>query len=261
MRVGSRRFSIPLWALCLYLVTVSCMLLLGRWQLNRAEVKVVMQQTAEQSAVAQPVSILDIQDFDDAAKRYQKVSVSGVYLPDRHFLWDNRTNNGRAGFEVVSILRLANGKLVLVNRGWIPMGASREKLPGVALPESVSDVVVTLEGFVSAPSRGFSGGEAIERAGQWPALLQYLDYPAIEKQMGEPVLPVLIQVQALEPDSSDPLVLTPRPEWYTPNWHPSASGPAKHYSYAFQWFAMAAALTVLLFVVNRRKQQEVLIDE
>ncbi|MFK7890851.1 MAG: SURF1 family protein [Granulosicoccus sp.] len=254
MRVGSRRFSIPLWALCLYLVTVSCMLLLGRWQLNRAEVKVNMQQAVEQSAAAKPVSILDIQNFDDAAARYQKVSVSGEYLPDRHFLWDNRTHKSRAGFEVISMLRLESGKLALVNRGWVPLGASRENLPNVDLPEDVSDVV-TLEGFLSTPSKGLSSGEAIELAGQWPGLLQYLDYPAIERQTGEPVLPVLVQAQAVWPGSSEPVVLTPRPEWYTPNWHPSASGPAKHYSYAFQWFAMAAALTILLFVVNRQKQQ------
>ena len=44
------------------------------------------------------------------------------------------------------------------------------------------------------------------------------------------------------------------PLWFVANWQPAASGPEKHYSYAFQWFAMAVGLTVLFVVVNSSRR-------
>ena len=255
MRILDRQFSPRLWAVVLYLSVLLCMLWLGNWQLQRAALKVSLQESAESARDAAPVPLLDIADLEHAAARYQRVSLQGRYDAQRQFLWDNRTHQGRAGFEVLVPLRLADGRWVLVNRGWIAPGASRQQLPDVQLPKSASQVAISIDGLLSRPSKGFASGPAVVSVGSWPRLLQYFDYEAIGTALGEPILPVVVQVQTLDTDAVGVTVLTSRPEWLTANWQPAASGPAKHYSYAFQWFAMAAALTILFFVVNIRTRE------
>jgi len=255
MRIASRQFSPKLWAVLLYVAVLSCMLWLGNWQLERAALKVSLQQAAVAAQTTDAVPLQSIKDIDAAASAYQRVSVTGRYDPVRQFLWDNRIHNSQAGFEVISLLKLETGQWVLVNRGWITPGASRQQLPEVALTEEVVKATITLEGLASQPSQGFASGPAVVAREQWPQLLQYFDYQQITEAVGEPVLPVVVQAQALAIDGKSVDVPSPRPEWLQANWQPAASGPATHYSYAFQWFAMALALTIIFLVVNIRKDE------
>lgn len=250
MRLFNRQFSPKLWAVLLYLCVLSCMLWLGSWQLQRAALKISLQESAELARDAAATPIADIDDIMKAAASYQRVSLQGRYDAERQFLWDNRTHKGNAGFEVLVPLKLANGQSVLVNRGWIAPGASRQQLPAVELPQSVMQETIVIDGFLSRPSQGFASGPAVALAQTWPKVLQYFDYDAISVELGEPILPVVVQAQAVDTDAVSVSVLTSRSEWLTANWQPAASGPAKHYSYAFQWFAMAFSLTILFFVVN-----------
>lgn len=253
MRIGNRQFSPKSWAVLLYLVVLACMLYLGSWQVNRAALKVTMQAASEQASLTAAVPITQLTDLLSSAASYTRVSVSGEYDVGRQFLWDNRTHKGQAGFEVITPLKLEAGSWVLINRGWIAPGVSRADLPDVALPEGVT--TVSIEALLSRPSKGFASGEAIPDEGPWPRLLQFFDYEAIAAVLGEPVLPVVVQVQALATSGDEVMVYTPRPEWLKANWQPAASGPAKHYSYAFQWFAMAFALTLIFIFVNTHKRE------
>ncbi|MFK8082064.1 MAG: SURF1 family protein [Granulosicoccus sp.] len=251
--LGNRRFAPKLWAVLVYVVLLSCMLWLGKWQLDRAALKVSMQSSADAAMQAQATPLLLIEDLEAASMAYQRTTVTGTYDPKRQFLWDNRTHRGQAGYEVISLINMDEGGVALVNRGWTAPGANRQQLPDVELPSEVVDGTVTIEGYLSRPSKGFSSGDAITGNDQWPMLLQYFDYDTLSAALGEPVTAAVLQAQALGTDSSTPVVLTSRPEWLIANWQPAATGPAKHYSYAFQWFAMALALTVIFFVVNRQK--------
>ncbi|MFK7855799.1 MAG: SURF1 family protein [Granulosicoccus sp.] len=253
MRILNRHFSPKLWAVLLYLFLFSCMLMLANWQLNRADLKISLQEAAELAQNASATPIEDIPDLTLAASSYQRVSLQGRYDVARQFLWDNRTHQGQAGFETLVPLVLADGRSVLVNRGWVAPGVSRQQLPSVEMPESVLNQWVSIEGFLSRPSKGFASGPAVIAAATWPKLLQYFDYEAIGLELGGPILPVIVQAQAVGTDAVGVTVLTSRPEWLKANWQPAASGPAKHYSYAFQWFAMALALTILFIVVNTHK--------
>ena len=256
MRIGSRRFAPSPWAVILYVSVLSCMLWLANWQLNRAALKITLQQSAEQARDAQAASLSSIADLESASAAYRKVTLTGRYDARRQFLWDNRTHSGQAGYEVISVLRLDHGSLALVNRGWVAPGPSRQELPDIALPDAAVDNTVAFEGYLSRPSKGFASGEAITGGEDWPKLLQFFDYEAISRILGEPIVATVVQAQSLDTDASTPTVLTSRPEWLTANWQPAASGPAKHYSYAFQWFAMAVALTGIFLVVNTRRVSE-----
>ena len=228
------------------------MLYLGTWQMNRAALKVTMQQASEQASRASALPVASVEDWASAATSYRRVNVVGQFDSTRQFLWDNRTHKGQAGFEVIIPLKLESGQWVLINRGWIAPGISRSDLPDVQLPEKSSVGIISIDGVLSRPSKGFSSGEAVANEGQWPRLLQFFDYTAISTALGEPVLPVVVQIQSVGISGDEATVYTPRPEWLTANWQPAASGPAKHYSYAFQWFAMAVAFFIACLVLMVR---------
>ena len=223
--------------------------------MNRAALKVTMQTASEQASLAAALPITDVDDWAAGALSYQRVSLVGQYDAKRQFLWDNRTHNGQAGFEVIIPMQLVSGEWVLINRGWIAPGISRSELPNVELTDEVLLGSISIEGVLSRPSKGFSSGEAVLTEGSWPRLLQFFEYPLISAVLGEPVLPVVVQIQALAISGEETTVYTPRPEWLIANWQPAASGPAKHYSYAFQWFAMAVALTLIFIFVNTHKRK------
>lgn len=253
MKLLKYQFTPRPWAIVLYAVLLLCMLWLGNWQMNRAALKVSMAEAADQARQSVATPLHDVDDIPAAAASYKRVLARGQYDGERQFLWDNRTHEGRAGFEVLVPMRLEDGKWVLINRGWVAPGPSRSEFPDVGLPESAIGLTLSVEGLLSRPSRGFAGGEALSGEQSWPRLLQYLDYEAVSRALNVPLVPALLQVQALADNGNDPTILTARPEWLVANWQPSASGPAKHYSYAFQWFAMALALTIIFVVVNSRK--------
>ncbi|NUR73952.1 MAG: SURF1 family protein [Hamadaea sp.] len=113
------------------LALAAIMVFLGRWQLDRYELRTTMNDriAAGESGEAVPVAsvlprpeggagTVGARTPDDAA--WQRVSVTGVYDSTRELLVRNRTGQGQAGFEVITPLVQADGTAVLIDRGWIP---------------------------------------------------------------------------------------------------------------------------------------------
>lgn len=276
MQIANREFSPRWWAIGLFVLVGGTMLMLGRWQLARAAEKISLMQDAEQASLAAPLALSSLTlpvadgssgslarqpvDRDAEAQQgasseaFRRVTVQGKLLGDQQFLWDNRIHKGVAGFEVLLPVQLQEEGLpiALVNRGWVQPGASRSEFPDIALPNSlVSGAEVTIEGVHTLPSRGFAGGRALESAAPeetriWPALLQYPDYFEISEALGHPVIMGVVQEAKVSNTNLQGLL-------YVNNWSPVANGPEKHYGYAFQWFAMFAALMVIFLVTNSRR--------
>ena len=271
------------------------MLALGRWQLARADEKIALLESAERARAAPAVALERVDDVERAADAHRRVLLAGRWEDERQLLWDNRAHAGRAGYEVITPFRLDGGRLALVNRGWIAPGPTRDVLPDVSLPDAPRPGDVVLEGLLSRPSKGFASGDALAASGAWPRVLQYFDYAAIEAALGEPIVAAVVQAQVAEEggafaearrgeetagagagDASAPGAgpsgtatsavaasestggagnALAEAALLTPNWRPAASGPEKHYGYAFQWFAMAAALTAIFVVVNLSRSE------
>ncbi len=217
----------------------AALLSLGIWQLNRAEEKRTLLSLEAASSAAQPVPMKEIlNDVGGAASIYARVSLSGVWLPEKQLLWDNRIAAGKAGYEVITPFQSDDGSIVLLNRGWVPVGASRSILPEVG--DGVADAQVwQLQGVVTRPSKGLASGPAVEASEQWPKRLQYLDYEAIADELKLDIVPALIQTRLLGAKIEAP--------WhYLANWEPTESfGPSRHLGYAVQWFALLITLIFL----------------
>ncbi len=63
---------------------------------------------------------------------FTRVRVAGQFDTERQFLLDNISHDGQPGYEVLTVLRLADGSGLLVNRGWVPFTGYRDRLPDIA---------------------------------------------------------------------------------------------------------------------------------
>lgn len=199
--------------------------LLGVWQLNRAAEKRALQaQLASQSG--EPPLRLDAPNADIEPPRYRRVAVKGEYDAGRQFLLDNQIHGGKAGYHVLTPLRLqAADRAVLVNRGWIPAGPDRRRLPDLPIQMSKVELTGVVERF---PAVGLKLEGAEIPAPGWPATVQVPEREALERRLGYRLLPyqVLLDQGAAE--------------GYARDWKPANVDPDKSTGYAFQWFSFAA---------------------
>jgi surfeit locus 1 family protein len=226
-----------LWASLVTLLLLGLLISLGFWQLDRAEQKRAVlagYNTERDSTVIElEPGLQSYRDFN-----YQIASATGHYDAARHFLLDNRTYNGRVGYHVLTPFMLrGSGAGVLVNRGWIDLGGSRDRLPDPAVDSGAR----TIRGRIKLPaSDSFTLGEEEPRTG-WPYRIQRVDTQTLAQELGYPLLPVVV---LLDPDQDAGFVR---------DWEPLRFGPERNVGYAVQWFGLAAALLVIYLVVNTRK--------
>ena len=220
----------PDWRTSLFTGLLLPLLLgLGVWQLQRAEEKqlIVRGWELRQQQSPQP---LPPSDAGEAALAYLRVELRGEFLPGKQFFLDNRMRRGRYGQEVVTPLRLAgNGRLVLVNRGWVAADPARLELPQVITPAGVQRLLGTVYVPLGTP---YTLGAEIG-SGPWPRQLLALDVEAMSAMLGESVYPYSVRLDA---DSTAALLAA---------WPLLNSSPEKHRAYALQWVSMALVLLCL----------------
>jgi len=195
----------------------------------RAAEKTTILAAADRALLSPSVKPAELGDLSVAAKQYSRVTFSGTYEPSQQFLWDNRVHKGTAGFEVITPFRTDSG-LVLVNRGWVAPGHTREDLPNIELSAAALDKSVTLTGLFSRPSRGLISGEPFDDNAPWPRVMQFFDYAAIELALGDTVLAGVIQPQLAGERTGDDQAgndqinaAQDHAEFYTANWEPAAA--------------------------------------
>jgi surfeit locus 1 family protein len=211
---------------------------LGVWQTHRAEEKEAMLAQAAAYRNALPVT-LDPATADAAALRYRPVQAEGHYLADRQFLLDNQVESTRVGFHVLTpFLLRQSGKVVLVDRGWVALGESRQRLPEVPVSGDERRLVGTVD---TPPQVGLHLGSG-SGTGDWPRVIQYMVPTELAQALNRPVLPLVVR---LGPD---------QPDGYVRDWHVVTFGPERHRAYAFQWFGLAVTLTVLYLAVSLRRE-------
>jgi surfeit locus 1 family protein len=200
---------------------------LGNWQLRRAAEKVAIEQVWDTAMHAAPAEIRTPSDFAAAAAHFPlHVRVRGFFEHGRTIWLDNRALEGRAGFLVVTPLRVQGAQQrILVNRGWAPRDpADRTHLPPIGRP----DGEVEIEGMaVAGVPRVFQIGK-----GDTGLIRQNLDLDAASGELGVPVAHFVLQQTSYLDDSLDR------------NWVAPSFGMDRHRGYAFQWFSLAALLAV-----------------
>jgi surfeit locus 1 family protein len=217
------------------LATVAAVILftaLGVWQLGRAN-----EKRALASDFAASGSEIEWRRLPADAPRYQRVSLSGHFDPAHQFLLDNRSHESVAGVEVLTPFILDDGSVVLVNRGWLPFGATRQDLPGIDVDGDRRTIVGRID---ELPRPGI--WLKPPAATGWPRLVQYPRMEELSSQLGRKLAPRQVLL--------DPAV----PDGYVREWLVPGTTADRHLGYAVQWFAFAALAAAVWFVLNFRKR-------
>jgi surfeit locus 1 family protein len=233
MRVARLRpaFWPTLMAAPAFLVLVG----LGLWQLERLHWKegLIAARTA---AIAAPTIDVPESAVEAAEMEFRHVRATGELLNDREFLLGASDEAGTTGYHVITPLRLADGKLLLVDRGWIP---GNLKDPATRRAGEL-DGIVTVEGLLRL---GASGRPS------WfvPDNRCDINYWFWTDIAGMASCGGLRNVLPFTVDAGP----APNPGLYPRGGVTRIALPNDHLQYAITWFALAIGLAVIYVVYHR----------
>ena len=136
---------------------------LGAWQLQRGSEKA---QRISGFETAQRLTGLP---EADSVTEFTRLMLRGSFDPQRHSLADNQVFEGRPGVHVYSPFQISSGGVILVNRGWLPLGADRRLLPEVKPVPGIIEIGGRI-GPMPRPGRQLGEANAMNPE-EWPQLL------------------------------------------------------------------------------------------
>jgi surfeit locus 1 family protein len=110
-----------LWLTVVTLPALLVLVGLGTWQLGRLQWKNDLIDSFEARVAAPPVAVPAGEAAIDPIE-FRQLDLTGRFLHDKEIFLTGRTYEGNAGFHVVTPFELADGRLILINRGWVSEG-------------------------------------------------------------------------------------------------------------------------------------------
>lgn len=234
------------WLGLTVLVAIVCCAL-GTWQFaRRAEAQAEIAKV-EANYDRDPVPLseeLTAVDAWDEQQEWTPVIAEGEYLVEDEMLVRNRPRAGRVGFEVLTPLRLQDGSIFIVNRGWIPSAGLNAAAHVPAPPEGEVTVVARLK-----PSEPQIAGRTDPEGTNQVATIR-LDGIA-ERLDGDVHTGAYGQLVAERPAPAETAELAARPVL--------DEGP--HLSYALQWFVFATLAFIGYGYLLRQEWRRVNADD
>lgn len=222
------------------LPVLALLLWLGFWQLDRAEQKRELAAGYDSGMAAAPRRVSDAAELLDLP-RHTPLIAAGHYVPDRQVLLDAQVHDGRVGYRVWTPFELADGRWMVVDRGWIEAGSDRGRLPDVSVDGDAREITGLR---APIPKPGLRLGAVATLDESWPRRLVWPDAEALVQAWGREIPDALV---LLAPEASD---------GYVREWAPAGMQAERHVGYAVQWFSLAAALVVIAVVLGFRKRRD-----
>ncbi len=255
----------------LTVVSVSILIKLGLWQLDRGNDKLRYEQqlSARAQQPPQPLGVVmdewqGVSAQEQGASNLQalngvKVDVELARTSGLILLLDNQVNQGVVGYVIYMLGEVryqdrdrqnadrqerdgqaerkpSLGKTqLLIDLGFVAASRDRRVLPqlgNITLPSSMSGRLYTRS--VNPLS------QTLDLENTTPKRIQNINIEALSHYTEQEVLPFVFQPQSLD-------------SWpYELLWRPSAMKSEKHFGYSFQWFVMAAVLLLLMLLIGYR---------
>jgi surfeit locus 1 family protein len=206
---------------------------LGIWQLDRLKQRRTFNAQVISMRAAKLLDLNKNLPADISSMEWRAVTVTGEYDFDNQVALRNQYNDNQYGFHLITPLLFGNGTAVLVDRGWIPAdGNATPSRNAWRKYDETGQVTVTGQIRLGQEKPAF-GGVADADTGHLD-VWNNLNVVRISRQSPYPILPVYIQPNVIENDSTQPIPFQPEVDL--------TEGP--HFGYALQWFAFAAILFV-----------------
>jgi surfeit locus 1 family protein len=232
-----RRFSTTWGMTLLTLLGVVLFVNLGRWQWSKGNLREhEAAEFAHGTDTAEPLKDRTLEQVP----RFQRITVTGTLDPAHQFLLDNRTNEGRPGYEVLTPLYRDGHDAILVNRGWVLFSGFREKLPDVAFAgHGEVEITGRVDGL---PVQGLASGHAApDEKAPWPKVTSYPTPMELAQALGRHVEARILLLDANAPNG------------YVREWQPPGLTADRHWSYGVQWYAFAVLAVALWLILGFRK--------
>jgi surfeit locus 1 family protein len=238
------RFRPTLWPTLFTVPTMIVLLGLGTWQLERLQWKeaLIADRAARTSAPPielpppGPLSASALNDLD-----FHHAAASGEFLHDREMYLAARTMEGSVGFQIVTPLRMGDGRVVLVNRGWVP---DNRKEPAKRAAGQVAGTAA-VDGAIRVP-----------RPRSWMQRQLVPDNDPARNFWFWNDLAAMGAYAEIPPDKLVPVYLEAGPA-DNPGGLPiggqtKVNLPNDHLQYAITWYALAVALAVIYVLYHRK---------
>ncbi|MCX4583052.1 SURF1 family protein [Streptomyces sp. NBC_01481] len=228
------------------LVLIPTMIELGFWQLHRHQHRVAQNTLIAKNLRAKPVPVTELTSPGHtvpSADYWRRVTATGTFDTAHEVVVRRRTSaDERIGFHILTPLVLADGRAVLINRGWIPTAADQKAFPSVP-PAPKGTVTVT--GRLKADETTKASGIK-DLAGLPPRQIMLISSAQQAKALGRTVLGGYLEQTAPVPAGTSP-ELIPDPD------HDSIGS---HMAYAVQWWLFTAAVPVGWVILVRREKRD-----
>jgi cytochrome oxidase assembly protein ShyY1 len=218
---------------------------LSNWQFTRNADRSEQLALVAQNYDADPVPLGEViapGAMLAPADEWLPVVLEGEYVAAEQVLVRNRPHGGTAAFEVLVPFRLDDGRVLLVDRGWVPPGED-QPLPDAipAPPEGASTVIARLRPAEQLPSSGRSAPD-----GQVPSINPELVSTLIAPEVGAALEVSAYGVMV----SEDPAPATRPAALAAPS-----EDPGPHLSYAIQWILFAIMGFIFIGYVIRTERR------
>ncbi|WP_110589196.1 SURF1 family protein [Microbacterium suaedae] len=197
---------------------------LSHWQFSRNEERTEANRLISENYDAAPVPLSELMtgsDDFDPGDEWRPVALTGRYLANEQLLARNRAQGGTAAYEVIVPFQLDDGRILAVDRGWVPPAYSggAEEVP--APPQGETTVIARLRPSEPLPSSGRGAPE-----GQLPTI----HAPSVAAQTGGDAITTAYAILV----SEDPAPAEAPQALAAPE-----EDPGPHLSYAIQWILFA----------------------
>ena len=221
----------------LLVVLVATMCSLANWQLNRHVERKAFNETLILRFREPPQPLAEIlQRFPDREDaQWRLATVSGTYLEQSTVNVVNVSQDGRAGYDPVTPLEIDGGKIVLINRGFVPLDAP-QPLPPTGVVEITGRIRLSAERRTGAVSDSPTGVLTD---------IQRVDIDRLAQQLPAPVVDVYLEATQSTPADNEMLSIIAPPVF--------GNGP--HLGYVGQWllFSMCAIGGWIALVVREKR--------
>ncbi|MBT5674296.1 MAG: SURF1 family protein [Rhodospirillaceae bacterium] len=220
------------WLIFIAIPGILIMLALGAWQVQRLmwknETNAFRQARAQSEAIALPASVEDI-----PAMLFRPVWLEGRFQHDMEMFLAARSYRSNPGYHVITPFERSDGSVLLVNRGWIPVA----KKDPATRTEGQIEGVVRIEGLLnSSVEPGWMTPENLPQEKFW----YWLDMPSLSAEAGIEPRDYLIDAGPAANPGGFPIGGQTKTELRN-----------SHVQYVVTWFALAATLGVITFLMFR----------
>ncbi|GAA4798145.1 SURF1 family protein [Streptomyces ziwulingensis] len=229
------------------LLLIPTMIRLGFWQMHRYEERTARNDLVAEALGADPVPVERLTSPGASittTERYRNVTAKGHFDAAGEVVVRRRTNADDAvGYHVLTPFVLDDGKVLLVNRGWIAADApSQTSFPKVPAPPAGE---LTVTGRMMPDETTEASG--IKNLKGLPERQVMLINSAQEAdRLGAEVLGGYVVLTAPEPRDGTPQLIG----------RPGDEDAALNFAYAVQWWLFSAAVPVGWWFLVRREVRD-----